>query len=225
MDWVEQRILGGTLVVGSQLPAERDLAAQLGVSRSAVREAVRTLQASGVVRSSVGAGPSGGTTVTAVPHQALTRLLRLHVALANFPTDDVTEVRIVLERLSAGLAAQHAVVHQTRRMWTALTAMDDDSLTREEFNAQDTEFHVAIAEAAGNRLATDLTVAIRESMRLPILVGLTAFDDWVTARDLLRREHHAVMEAIDARDAAVAAERIEAHIRSAWTRMPNLHQV
>ena len=60
--WVEERILGGVLEVGDTLPAERELARVLDVSRAAVREAVRTLEAQGVVRSSVGAGGTGGTT-------------------------------------------------------------------------------------------------------------------------------------------------------------------
>lgn len=58
---VEDRILEGHLRVGSVLPAERNLAVELGVSRTAVREAMRTLQAQGIIESSVGAGGSGGT--------------------------------------------------------------------------------------------------------------------------------------------------------------------
>lgn len=216
VDWVEQRILSGDLTVGQQLPAERDLAEQLGVSRSAVREAVRTLQASGVVRSAVGAGAAGGTTIAATPHEALTRMLRLHVALANFPGSDVTEVRVVLERLSVALTSEHAAPGEVARVREVLEAMDDDSLDREQFNALDTEFHVAIARAAGNRLAADMTIAIRESMRLPILAGLRRVDDWHGHRAALREQHHGIMRAIEARQPAVAADLVEQHIRTAF---------
>ncbi|WP_246136383.1 FadR/GntR family transcriptional regulator [Leekyejoonella antrihumi] len=223
VDWVEQRVLSGELVVGSTLPAERDLALRVGVSRPAVREAVRTLQASGVLRSSVGAGGSGGTTVTGVPHQALTKLLRMHVALASFPATDVTQVRVVLERLSTSLATQRADSEQLAGMRAQVELMDDDGLSIEEFNGHDTQFHVAIAEAAGNRLATDLTVAIRESMRDPILEGLYALDDWKRVRGLLRTEHHAVLSAIEGRRADEAADLVEEHIRAAFARMSWLH--
>lgn len=223
VDWVEQRILSGELVVGSHLPAERELAQQVGVSRPAVREAVRTLQASGVVRSAVGAGAAGGTTITGAPHQALTRLLRLHVALANFPTPDVTEVRVTLERLSTGLASTSAGADDLARMRDLLVAMDDDTLTMAEFNNHDTGLHVAIAEAAGNRLASDLTIAIRESMRLPILAGLAALDDWEAARSILRAQHHAIVDAIAAHETQEAVELIEEHIRTAYGRMTSLH--
>ncbi|KNX36764.1 FadR/GntR family transcriptional regulator [Luteipulveratus halotolerans] len=214
--WVEKRILGGELKVGEQLPAERDLAEQLGVSRSAVREAVRTLQASGVVRSAVGAGATGGTTIAATPHEALTRMLRLHVALANFPGRDVTEVRVVLERLSVALTAEQASPGEVARVREVLEAMDDDGLDREQFNALDTEFHVAIARAAGNRLAADMTIAIRESMRLPILAGLRRVDDWHQHRAALREQHHGIMRAIEARQADAAADLVEQHIRTAF---------
>lgn len=223
VDWVEQRILSGEYTVGSHLPAERELAQRVGVSRAAVREAVRTLQASGVVRSSVGAGAAGGTTITGAPHQALTRLLRLHVALANFPTPDVTEVRVALERLSTGLASRRATADDLARMRDLLEAMDDDTLTMAEFNNHDTGLHVAIAEAAGNRLASDLTIAIRESMRLPILSGLAALERWEDARAVLRTQHHAIVDAIAAQDAPQAVACVEEHIRSAYARMTTLH--
>jgi DNA-binding FadR family transcriptional regulator len=221
--WVEERVLNGDLVVGSQLPAERDLAVRVGVSRPAVREAVRTLQASGVVRSAVGAGGTGGTTITGAPHQALTRLLRLHVALNNFPTADVTQVRIALERLSVQLASDQPDPQMFARLREFLARMDDDALSIEDFNDLDTKLHVTIAEAAGNRLVTDMTVAIRESMRLPILAGLGALDDWPGMRAALRAEHHAIVDALAAHHPDQAADLVEAHIRGAYARMPALH--
>lgn len=225
--WVEQKVLTGGLAVGDHLPAERELARTLDVSRAAVREAVRTLQAQGVVRSAVGAGAAGGTTITAVPSRALSRLLRLHVALANFPLSDVIEVRITLERLSARLAARNATDDQLAVAKAALDVMADPAVDRQSFNDADTAFHVALAAAAGNRLAEDLTVAIRESMRLPILDRFRHLDSWDEVVQGLRRDHEAIYAAVEA-GATDAAERlVEAHIRSAWraigTAQPGAH--
>lgn len=222
--WIQERILDGRLVRGSVLPAERDLAVQLGVSRSAVREGVRTLQASGVLQSAVGAGRAGGTTVAGQPDVALTQLLSLHVALANFPPYDVTQVRVALERTSATLAAVRADSDQLARMRAAVEAMDDDTLGRTQFNLLDTEFHMQVGRAAGNALVTDLTVAIRSSMRRPILSGFHALgDEWPVLRALLRREHHEILAAIESHQPAAAADLIERHIWSAYERMPVLH--
>ncbi|OAB88363.1 GntR family transcriptional regulator [Janibacter melonis] len=214
--WVEERILAGDLGVGDQLPAERDLAQQLEVSRSAVREAVRTLQAQGVVRSSVGAGAAGGTTITSVPSDALGRLLRLHVSLTHFDLPDVLEVRIALERLSVRLAAAHATEDDLETMRGLLETMADPDVDRRVFNDHDTAFHVALARAAGNRLATDLTAAIRESMQLPILDRFRTLASWDDVADELRRDHQAIFDAVAAGDGDAAQEQVETHIRSAW---------
>ncbi|MFZ1286907.1 MAG: FCD domain-containing protein [Candidatus Phosphoribacter sp.] len=217
--WVESRILGGELTVGDQLPAERELARQLDVSRAAVREAVRTLQAQGVLRSSVGAGGAGGTTVTSVPARALVRLLRLHVALANFPVDDVIEARIALERLSIRLACTHARASDLAAMRQAIAVMAQPGVDKARFNDADTALHVAIAEAAGNRLAADLTIAIRESMKVPLLVAFSYVADWDQLVARLSADHAELYAAIDEGDADRAETLVETHIRSAWARL------
>lgn len=218
--WVEERILDGRLQVGDQLPAERDLAARLEVSRAVVREAVRSLQAQGVLAPSVGAGRAGGTRVSAVPSGAMTRLLRLHVALAHFPLDEVVEVRTALERLSARLTATRATAADLERMRTHLEQMRTAS-DRADFNAGDTAFHVALARAAGNGLAADTTEAIREALRRPLMELFTALDE-DTYADLvqdLTREHEAILEAVATHDPAAAEVLTEAHVRTAWRRL------
>jgi GntR family transcriptional regulator, transcriptional repressor for pyruvate dehydrogenase complex len=219
VDQIEEQILSGALRVGDRLPGERDLSARLEVSRAAVREAIRTLEAQGVVRSAVGSGPDAGTVVSAVPSEALNRLLRLHVALANFPMADVVDARVMLERFSADLAARHARAEDTARLRALLVRMDADGIDRETFNDLDTELHIAIAEAGGNRLVADMTTAIRDSTRRPILRGLERLGDgWRTVCADLRAEHHTIFTAIAAGDGAAAADAIEAHIRgtSRW---------
>ncbi len=157
---IEDQILAGALHVGDQLPAERDLAAKLGVSRAAVREAMRAMEAQGVVRSGVGVGPDSGTFLTSMPSKALTQFLRLHMALANFPIDDVLEARIMLERWSARLAARQASADDLTAMARLLDAMDAETDDMQAFNELDTDFHVAMAEAAHNTLITEMTTAI-----------------------------------------------------------------
>lgn len=218
--YVEERILAGELVVGDLLPAERDLAVQLGVSRSAVREGVRTLQAQGVLRSSVGAGRAGGTRVTAMPSGALTRMLRMHVALANFAVEDVLEVRVALERLSVRLAAGAIDDAAELALGQALEQMRTAS-SRAAFNDADAQFHIAIAEAAGNRLAADTTIAIRESVRLPLMAGFwgLAEDGYASLTARLIREHEEIFAALLEGDAARAEHLVEGHVRGAWARL------
>ncbi|MER5639110.1 FadR/GntR family transcriptional regulator [Kitasatospora sp. NPDC002227] len=210
---IEEQFLTGRLRVGDRLPPERELVELLGVSRAAIREALRVLEAQGVVRSKVGTGPDSGTVIAALPSEGLTQLLRLHLALANFPLADVFEARASLERSSARLAAEHATPGQLARLRELLARMDEPGLTREEFNDADTAFHVALAEAAGNRLVTDLTVAVRGAVRHTILGAFRQLPDWEAEVARLRAEHHAIHRAVAEADADRAGELVEAHVR------------
>lgn len=225
VSWVEQRIFTGTLVVGDLLPAERDLARTLGVSRAAVREAVRTLQAQGVLRSAVGAGGVGGTRVCALPSGALSHMLRMHVALANFPLEDVIEVRVALEQLSARLAAPRLTSDDLAAMQSALRAMRE-ATTRAEFNDADSAFHVAIAEASGNRLAADTTIAIRESMRGTLLDGFDRLSapDFDEVRARLMEEHEQICATLAHGEPEAAARLLEEHVRCAWRELSGAAQ-
>ncbi|MFE9424968.1 FadR/GntR family transcriptional regulator [Kitasatospora sp. NPDC006697] len=216
LDRIEEQILAGKLRVGDRLPPERELVELLGVSRAAIREALRVLEAQGVVRAKVGTGPDSGSVIAALPTAGLTQLLRFHLALANFPLPDVVDTRAALERSSARLAAERAAAGRATDQLTALgellARMDDPALTREQFNDCDTAFHVAIAEAGGNRLMADLTIAVRNAVRHPLLTAFHRITDWPAAAATLRAEHHAIHTAITAGDAEAAGELMEAHI-------------
>ncbi|PWH07879.1 GntR family transcriptional regulator [Brachybacterium endophyticum] len=212
---IEEQIATGALTVGDTLPAERELSERLQVSRAAVREAIRSLEAQGAVRSSVGSRPTAGTQVVAMTSDALTRLLRLHVALSNFPLADVVEARIMLERSSATLAAQNAAERDLTSLRELLDRMDDPTIDQATFNDLDTAFHVALAESGHNRLVTDMTIAIRESMKAPILQAFGTLEDSAALIERLRGEHREIFEAIAEGSAQRASERIEAHIRGA----------
>ena len=127
------------------------------MSRPAVREALRVLEAQGAVRSQVGKGPDSGTTIDRVPSDALARLLRLHVALGSFPIEDLVDTRVALERASVVLACRNAQPQDLARMRERLMAMDEPEIDRETFDQLDTDFHVALADAGGNHLMSDVT--------------------------------------------------------------------
>lgn len=222
---VEDGIATGRLRVGDRLPSERDFALQLGVSRASVREAMRALEAMGVVRSGVGQGPDGGNVLTGGSSSALTRLLRLHIGLANFPMPDAIEARVMLERWSARLAAQFALPEELDALRETLVAMDAPGLPRDVFNELDTRFHVQIARAGHNRLVADMTTAIRDAMTWWIGHSFEEREDWEEFLLTLRDWHYGVYDAIAAHQPGKAADRIEAHIREAysillWSRDP-----
>ncbi|QGF24346.1 FadR/GntR family transcriptional regulator [Raineyella fluvialis] len=217
LNHIEEAILGGSLVIGQQLPPERDLATQLGVSRAAVREAIHALVAQGVLSASV--GPRGGTRVAAFRTEALKKVLRLQVALADFPVEDVTEVRIALERTTIAAACRDITEEHLEELRDILdemaVAQDPDT-----FNDLDTRFHVAIANTGRNTLATDMTIAIRESLRRPIVTAEKNMRDWPAFRRATMADHQEVYEALLARDQKRAATAMESHIRAAYAILP-----
>ncbi|GAA1948850.1 FadR/GntR family transcriptional regulator [Kitasatospora viridis] len=216
LDRIEEQIRAGKLRVGDRLPPERELVELLGVSRAAIREALRVLEAQGVVRAKVGTGPDSGSVIAALPSAGLSQLLRFHLALANFPLADMVDTRAALERSSARLAAERAATGEAAEQLAAagelLARMDDPELTREQFNEYDTAFHVAVAEAGGNRLMADLTIAVRNAVRHPLLAAFHRIADWDAAAATLRVEHHAIHRAITSGDAESAGDLMEAHI-------------
>ena len=104
LQWIENQLSSRELTLGGRLPAERMLAEQLQVSRTSVREAIRILEAMGVVRAGVGSGPDAGTVVIADPTTALSSALRLHVATSHLPVADVVQTRVLLESWAAARA-------------------------------------------------------------------------------------------------------------------------
>ena len=211
---IEAGILAGTYHAGDQLAPERDLAAHLGVGRSAVREAMRVLQTQGLITSST--GPGRGTRIAPAQGSALARIFQLHFALSDTGSGDLTETRVALERSSAALAAQRATPRSLRRLDAVVEAMAASEVV-EEFNDLDTEFHVLIARAGQNQLLADLTVAVRQAVREAIRDASRRLADWPGLRTQLLHEHADILAAITAGDTAAAATLMEAHIRGAYT--------
>lgn len=216
LDAIETQIRTGAIGVGDRLPAERDLAAALGVSRTAVREAVRVLEARGVVRSGTGSGPDAGTVITALQSDALTSLIGLHVALNTVAVHDLVRARVALERESVALACHSATEDDLSELKGLLRDMDEREVSVEAFNQLDAAFHIRIGAAGGNRLVLDLTDALRTVMKPHLLSALTLMagrpDELAATLDRLRREHHAIHEAIVERSPDEAAQLVEDHI-------------
>jgi GntR family transcriptional repressor for pyruvate dehydrogenase complex len=212
LDRIEEQIASGRLRVGDRLPAERDLAGALGVSRVAVREALRVLQAMGLISQGTGSGREAGTILTSAPGEALTRLIRMHVLVASVGSDDLVGARITLERESARLAAGNASDADRAELARLLSEMERPRVEVEAFNDADTAFHVAIARASGNVLVAELTTALRNAMRATLLERLRAEPDFGAVADRLSAEHRALYQALLAGDGATAADLVQRHI-------------
>jgi DNA-binding FadR family transcriptional regulator len=206
---IEGDLLSGALGVGEHLPAERALAAELGVGRSSVREAVRVLEVLGLVRTQTGSGPSAGAVVVSRPDGGLSLLMRLQVAGRGFAVDDIVRTRVLLEQsVASALAAGSPDLTEAEAL---LDAMDAGS-SREEFLVLDTRFHASLAAAAGNQVVAAVMAGLRGSIETYVLAGATALPDWTGTAERLRAEHRALLAAIRSGDADRAARVVTDHI-------------
>ena len=207
---LRRRIAAGEFPVGSRLPTEHELTAQLGVSRNSVREALRALVHAGMLRARVGDGTYVAATSDLAP--AIARRLELDRAA------DVAEVRLILEREGARLAAARAGAEQIASLRAALAerAAATDGMA---YAAADIAFHHTLMEASGNVLLAELyrgAGGIEESVLRITPLG-DGFDRFAAATVELDDAHRALVEAIAARDPELAADVVERMVRLAQT--------
>jgi GntR family transcriptional repressor for pyruvate dehydrogenase complex len=202
---IEESITSGELKEGDQLPAERELAQQFGVSRTAVREAVKTLREKGLVEAYPGRGTFITNGTARSIQQTLDRMIRSGQAEG---TVHLTEVREILEPEIAALAAQRVDEEMLSAMREAIAVMDAARKDSEAFIEGDLDFHLALAEAAANPLILSLIDSI---------VGLlrdqrtrTYFVEGGPERG--QYHHRRILEAIEHRDAVGAREAMRAHL-------------
>lgn len=211
---VEADLAAGRLRIGGRLPGERALAEQLRISRPSVREAVRVLEAMGVVRTATGSGPEAGAVIVAEPVSPLTAVLRLHLATNHLPMGDVVQTRLLLESWSAREAAARELgPGELKVAEELLDRMDDAGLSPEEFHLLDAEFHVALSGLAGNVLIAAVMTSLRSAIHGYVLAAVPNLPDWEGTAVGLRSEHRAILAAVRGGEPERAAELVTAHIR------------
>ncbi|MDV3125351.1 GntR family transcriptional regulator [Mycobacterium sp. 21AC1] len=124
---IENRLMTGRLKAGDRLPPERQFAEILGVSRSAVREALRILEAVGVIEVRTGSGPGAGSVIVNDSVSGMAMVLRMHLQAGSFSRDDLVEVQLLLEPRASGnaLAEVLTTALQEVQTHTEATALDE----------------------------------------------------------------------------------------------------
>ncbi len=162
VEQIERRILTGDLKVGDQLPPERELAEHFGVSRTAVREAVKALHQKGLVE----VQPGRGTFITNGTSQAMRHSLGLMIKIGQADgASNLVEVREIFEPEIAALAATRADEEDIAAMREAVMAMDATLDDADAFVEADLDFHLALAEATQNALIPTLIDSIIDLLR------------------------------------------------------------
>lgn len=207
---IELLILDGVLRDGDRLPGERDLAQSLDVSRPILREALKELEARGLLTSHHGGGTFVADIIGQVFSKPITDLISRHARA----TRDYLEYRRELEGLTAELAARRA--SDTDKALLARIIEDmrrahQSGLPEEEL-AADVEFHNAVGEAAHNIVLLHTMRACYRLLSEGIFFNRKAVFSLPDAREQLLAQHVAIHDAIIAGDTIAAKQAAQAHI-------------
>ena len=146
---IQNQIMEGKLSPGMMLPPERVLTEQLGVSRTALREAVRMLVTKGLLETR----PGVGTIVTKVTSEQITEPLSMIInQTGGVSLDHLNQVRQILEVEIVEVAAREATDEDMDRIESVLINLSEKKHNPTEFNQLDAEFHSALAQASHNPL-------------------------------------------------------------------------
>jgi GntR family transcriptional repressor for pyruvate dehydrogenase complex len=211
IDAVKAMLSSGELHPGSRLPVEKDLAAQLGVSRGSLREGVRALATLGVLETRQG----DGTYVTALdPQQLLSPLGFLADLQQPAHATELLAVRRVLEAESVALAAPRLTEDELAQLEELLATVDrilasDPDMDLEAFIDADTRFHQLIARASGNGpLAAIIDSLVGRTFRARLW---RAISHRGSVRET-QAEHRAILAELVRRDPERARIRMSVHL-------------
>ncbi|WP_324788758.1 FadR/GntR family transcriptional regulator [Streptomyces sp. H51] len=210
---IKDMIVSGALRPGDRLPKESELAAELGLSRNSLREAVRALSLIRILDVRQG----DGTYVTSLDPQLLLEALSFVV---DFHRDDTVleflAVRRILEPAATAMAASRISDQQLDALASQLDELGDNPSV-EDLVASDLEFHRSIVHSSGNSVLCSLLDGLSgPTTRARIWRGLTQGD--AVSRTL--HEHRAILAALRDRDAETARSWATVHIASVeqWLR-------
>lgn len=203
---IEAAIASGSLQQGDRLPSERELAEIFGVSRITLRDALRTMEALGLLDIRVGA--TGGAFVQAPPSEVVEKTFGHMVRLASLDPDEIAEARLAAELNIGNLAVKRATPEDIEALSNAID-MGRKALAEGSYDTScSREFHVLLARAAHNRALEILVQSFRGAFSMAAVRAREPAD---VARRRSLDEHEQIAKAVIARDAEAVGRALADH--------------
>ena len=207
---IEAEILAADLRPGTRLGSEPELIQRYDTSRTLFREAVRLLEHDGICE--MRRGPGGGLRVVEMDSDAVSHAAALWLHFTDAPVDDLYEVRQILECRCAAWAAERIDAAGVARL-TACRRRENDAIDAGDVPTMTdavNDFHVAVAEIAGNAVALLFVKVLSELNRS--YSGTPDYDQQALER--VRHAHDAIANAIIAGDPVMASHRTLRHMHA-----------
>jgi GntR family transcriptional repressor for pyruvate dehydrogenase complex len=207
-DKLRSLIVDGVVSEGANLPSEKELVLQLGVSRATLREALRILEVEGLI--STKTGPKGGILVQRPGVANLTRSLSLLLQLEETPFSVLLEARRLLEPLCANLAAERVTVEEMAELEAIIEQMRLNLHDTNAYIQQQLAFHLKVFAAAHNDVLRLYTTSVGELISARTTqVGLS-----LEQRQIGLKSAEGILVALKTRNGKLAARRIELHLQA-----------
>ena len=210
---LEEAILSGELAPGDYLPSEREISAQMDVSRSVVREALGRLASLGLVRSVHGSGTrveEPSSRPVTVGYQRLLRRTDLRI-------QDLAAIRLPLETTIAALAAARRTEADLDALRATQKVLGNPRRSLEAHVRADLDFHAVLARATGNPLFQVVLAPIQELLIESRRQTLGRY-----GAEIAFRHHARILTAVEAGDAAAAEQAMRDHIQANFQHLHNV---
>jgi GntR family transcriptional repressor for pyruvate dehydrogenase complex len=195
---IKEALLRKTLKPGDYLPSETELTRTFGVSKSSVREAVKMLQAMGVVEVRRGQG----TLVRTQPGAGYISPMIFQLLMESGYPDDLVELRLMFEPAYTVMAMRRATDEDLARIGKALERLEASVRSRTQVAEDDLAFHLAILRATGNRLVVRIGETIFQLFEPSISISMQHIPERAV------QDHRRIYEALCARDEARLREAV-----------------
>ncbi len=207
---IRDLIASDVLRPGDQLPGERDLSAQMGISRTSLRAGLQTLMAEGLLVSRHG---SGLFVAKALGRRMIDPLTTLIESTPSAIADYLT-FRRMLESESAAIVAERATAAERAHIAQIHDAMQDayEACDQELEMRLDTEFHMAIVDATGNVVSIQIARSLHDLMQQTVRRNHAMVYGEGDGREALSTQHHAINAAIQAGDPEASRAAMQAHL-------------
>lgn len=205
---IRSQLAAGTLKVGDKLPAERELALQFQVSRSALREALRSLEVAGIIRNTKGV--KGGAVIQSAEPDRIIQAMQDYIHLGNITLDELTEARLAIQDIIVRLACERGTEDDFAELEAIAVQTRQETGVEARYECA-AAFYGVLARATGNRMfgmfVESLSGVMHEFVRGP---------GYETLQASLIDSRFRLIRFLRARDAEAAAKEMRKHLERVY---------
>lgn len=211
LDWIENELINQTLHLGDNLPDDRVLAREVGISQNHMRESLKHCEEIGVLRLYEGRKKSIIAQLVREPAASAGPAVNLYLASSLSPRQDLLATCLLLENHAlTGPDYDQSAFEELDRI---VEAMQDAATSLSDFHDLEADFHIQLGRLSGNALISALLATLRDAMIEARFELVSQVPLWSATASRLRMEYRAIVDAARSGDAALAQTLLKANLQ------------